>query len=93
MSSDPITSIVPPSSGLTNTDMWTISAVTNSIAQVGVHVVTVTATFTNYPSVPAKTVTFNLTVIDNCATALLNNKSQVLNAMVYVPLTATVPSL
>jgi hypothetical protein len=67
--SNPMTKIAPPASSLINSDPWTISAVTNSIAHVGVHVVTVSASLVNYPSVAAKSVNFNLTVIDNCTTA------------------------
>ena len=73
VTSDPITFITPPASNLPDTDLWTISAVTNNIAQVGVHIVTITASLINYPGVAAKSVTFNLTVIDNCSTALLTN--------------------
>jgi len=67
--SNSMTSIAKPASNLINTDKWTISAVYNEIAQVGDHIVTVTATLADYPSVVAKSVTFNLTVIDDCATA------------------------
>ena len=71
--SDPITSIAPPTSGFPDTDLWTFSAFTNNKLQVGVHSVTINATLVNYPSVPARLVTFTVTVIDNCETAILTS--------------------
>lgn len=69
-----MTTIAPPTSNLINTDPWTISAVSNDILKVGVHQVTVTASLLNYSGVASKSVTFNLTVIDLCATAVISNQ-------------------
>jgi hypothetical protein len=88
-----MTTLAPPASNLIDTDPWTISAVTNDILKVGAHQVTVTSSLQNYPGVPTKSVTFNLTVIDLCATALISNQDQVLNLMSYFPLTSTEPSV
>ena len=71
---DTLTSIVAPATG-PEVNPWTISAFTNDIALVGSRVVTVTSTLQDYPTVPAVTVTFNLVVIDNCETAVLQPQS------------------
>lgn len=69
-----MTTIAPPTSNLINTDLWTISAVSNDILKVGVHQVTVTSSLLNYSGVASNSETFNLTVIDLCATAVISNQ-------------------
>ena len=84
--SNAMTQIAQPVSNLVDTDPWTISAVANTNTLVASYVVTVTASMSNYSGVAAKSVTFNLLVIDNCATAQVTSQNQVLNDMIYVPL-------
>ena len=62
--SNVLITLAPPESNLIDANPWTISAVTNDIKKVGVHQVKLTVTLANYTDVAAKSVTFNLTIID-----------------------------
>jgi hypothetical protein len=90
---DPITSITPPVSNLPDIDQWKISAFTNDRSLVGIHEVKITCTLKNYSTVAPVTVTFNINVIDNCFTAQLSKNGIVLPLMLYIPLTASEPTV
>jgi hypothetical protein len=73
-------------------DYWTLTTFTNLLADVGVYTVIVTATMVSYPTVLAGTATYTLTVVDPCATALMDNLSQVIPQMDYTVLLAANPT-
>lgn len=90
--SNSITYVTAPTIGQTILDLWTIFAITNDKAQVGIHTVTLTASLISYSSVPAQSVSFKLTVIDNCETATLSSLNEQNNFIEFVPLVASSPS-
>ena len=61
-----------PVSGLLNTDYWTLSTLTNNIADVGVYTVTITVAMVTYTTVLPITVSYTLTVVDPCSTAVID---------------------
>ena len=61
-----------PASGLLNTDYWTLSTLTNNIADVGVYTVTITVAMVTYTTVLPITVSYTLTVVDPCSTAVID---------------------
>ncbi len=87
--STPITYVTAPTTSLSIADLWTISAITPDKANVGMHAVTLTASLISYPGVTSKSVTFNLTVIDNCETAKLTSENDITSSMIFVPLLNT----
>lgn len=91
-SSEPLAVVVAPASGLLNTDLWTISSMTNDIALVGTYIVTVTVDLVNYPSPTPLIVTFTLTVYDPCETAVLDTVGQSLTPVSYLVMLAPGPS-
>lgn len=93
VSNDPKVVVTPPTTGLVNTDPWTISCVTNNISLVGVYTVTITASVIPYPTVFVLPITFTLTIIDNCATASLDTQGQVFPTIQFIVMLALGPTL
>ena len=87
--STPITYVTAPATSLSIADLWTISAITPDKAYVKMHTVTLTASLISYPGVTAQSVTFNLTVIDNCETAKLTSENDSTSSIIFVPLINT----
>jgi hypothetical protein len=75
--------ISPPASGLVDSDFWDISTVTNNYADVGNYTVTLTVMMTNYPSVPAITVNYPLTVYDQCEVAMIDSLGQAISSLTF----------
>ena len=92
VANDPKVVIAQPPSGLVNTDSWTISCVTNDILLVGVYTVTITGSVVNYPTVVPLPMTFTLTIIDNCETAVLDPMGQMLPIIQFVVMLAAGPT-
>jgi hypothetical protein len=84
--------LAAPTSGLLDTDYWTISTFTNLITDVSTYTVTISATMTNYPTVTAGTATYTLTVVDPCSTVVMSNTGQTLASISYVVVLAAGPS-
>lgn len=93
VSNDPKVVVTPPTTGLVNTDPWTISCMTNDISLVGVYIVTITASVIPYPTVVVLPITFTLTIIDNCATASLDTQGQVFPPIQFIVMLALGPTL
>jgi hypothetical protein len=91
--SDQVLAVVAaPASGLLSTDYWTLTTFTNLLADVGVYTVTISATLPSYPTVVAGTTTYTLTVVDPCATVVVDNLQQAISTMIYVVMLATTPT-
>jgi hypothetical protein len=84
--------VAQPASTLVNLDPWTITSITNNYADVATYTVTITISLINYPTVAPVTVSYLLTVFDNCATATIDNLGQALGSINYVVLLALGPT-
>jgi len=68
------TTITSPAPLNPQTNDWTLTFKTNNLAVVGVYTVTLKATLQLYPSVPAITTSFQVTVLHICATTTITSK-------------------
>jgi hypothetical protein len=84
--------VAQPASLLVNLDPWTITSITNNYGDVMTYTVTITISLISYPTVAPVSVSYLLTVFDNCSTATIDNLSQDLGSISYVVLLALGPT-
>jgi len=84
--------VAQPASLLVNLDPWTITTITNNYGDVTTYTVTITISLISYPTVAPVSVSYLLTVFDNCSTATIDNLSQNLGSISYVVLLALGPT-